>query len=410
MPQAPRLYLKLNNRSEFNVSDAGLLKASFDRFGNTANAESGILTEFDLVMFDASGTDFISEVTNASTITFSYGFVNDDLDAGRYNNMSPEYTLTINKLKTNWTHAGATISIGAIGAQNRVITEARVYLAGQRIKDIVLDIAQARNWNTEFVNIPEDLTLNDDIFKEEGMNDWEFLNTEVKSRCYTDGVVSGKSFKSWTVQLFTMGATTYLHFAPSDTPIKRRVWTYELGTTTNSQVIEFTSELDLSFLIKGLNVMVYGTDADLLVGSDRDAAEIAKRKAEELLAENYNTLFQKFENYNLPITLPKEIAFNITYVYSENIGNKSIEQTILEALDNAIQSIATVNITVVGNPNIMPHDLIRLNVKHSSGTTNLISATGDRSLWKVIKIQENIGLSGYTTSLTLAREMSYPET
>ena len=67
--------------------------------------------------------------------------------------------------------------------------------------------------------------------------------------------------------------------------------------------------------------------------------------------------------------------------------------------------MSKVTLKVIGNPQIKPADLVKLEVTHNDQTSNLISANGDRSFWKVIQITENIGLDGYTTDLVLAREI-----
>ena len=404
--KAIKMYLNINNE-ELDLAEAGLLDASFDRFGNPDNENSGILTRLDLVVFDAKGSQVLNKMAgrDAKTITFRYGFVDDQAE-NKYVDLSPEYTLDIIKLKTRWTQGGATVSIGAVGHQTSISSGARVYQRGEYIEKIVLDIARAQGWDTSYVIIDPSLQLSQTVYKDAKTEDWDFIDQVIKPQCYTAGIVEGKSFTSWVVRLFTMGAETYLQFAPTGASIERRVWVYDIGKTNNSSVIEFTSELDLSFLINGLNIVLYNSDvSSLIVNNDRDAVTEANTPESEIqkaIKENVEDIIQA---YNLPVTLPDSLNFNVTLKFSEDTGSLTVKQRVLAALDYAIQSVSKVTLKVIGNPQIRPADLIKLEAVYNDQTSNLISANGDRSLWKVIQITENVGLGGYTTDLVLAREI-----
>lgn len=404
--KAIKMYLKVNNE-ELDLTDAGLLSASFDRFGDPNNENSDVLTRLDLVVFDVKGSQVLSRLTggDAKTITFRYGFVDDQAE-NKYIDLSPEYTLDIIKLKTRWTNGGATVSVGAVGRQkNNVSSGARIYLRGESIKDIVLDIARAQGWNTSYVKIDESLQLSEAIYKDAKTEDWDFINQTIKPLCYSAGIVTGKNLNSWVVKLFTMGAETYLQFAPTGANIERRVWVYDVGTSSSSSVIEFTSELDLSFLINGLSIVLYDSDISSLIKKGNDViteANTPEAEIQEILKKSVKKLIK---DYNLPITLPDRLNFNVTLKFSENLGSLTVEQRILAAIDHAIQSVSKVTLKVIGNPQIKPADLVKLEVTYNDQTSNLISANGDRSFWKVIQITENIGLDGYTTDLVLTREI-----
>jgi hypothetical protein len=322
--------------------------------------------------------------------------------------MSPWYKLDIIKVKSRWTNGGATLSLGAVGQQVQVSTQARIYLKGTKISSIVSDIAKAQGWDTTYVHWDslERLVLLNDTIKEAGEDDFVFLEQKIKPLCYTSGLVSGLVFESWVVRLFKTGTITYLHFAPASEKIEETVWVYDIGVTPNSQVLEFTSEVDLSYLIKGLNLVVYSSDVDLLVGPDRDQEQIVQdtvTKATECAQEI-------LKKYYIPIELPDNIAFNVTLKYSEDADGLTLEQRILAALDRAIQNVAKVELTVVGNPHIMPNDLVLLNAKYSDGVSQFITAAGGSSYWRIVQITENVSLGNYTTSLVLVREIIPRET
>lgn len=403
MAQAVKMYLLVNGE-EVDLTEAGIINASFDRYMNPNNVRSGILSQMDLVLFDTKGSNLLPQLTGsaANSITFKYGFIDEDSPTrDRY--MSPWYKLDLIKVKSRWTNGGATLSLGAVGQQIQVSTQARIYLKGTKISRIVSDIAKAQGWDTTYVHwiSLERLVLLNDIIKEAGEDDFVFLEQKIKPLCYTSGLVSGTVFEPWVVRLFKIGTITHLHFAPVSKKIKETVWVYDIGVTPNSQVLEFTSEVDLSYLIKGLNLVVYSSDVDLLVGPDRDQEQIVQ----ETVKKATKCVREILENYNIPIRLPDNIAFNVTLKYSEDADGLTLEQRILAALDRAIQNVAKIELTVVGNPHIMPNDLVLLNAKYIDGVSQLITADGGPSYWRIVQITENVSLGNYTTNLVLAREI-----
>ena len=403
MAQAVKMYLLVNGK-EVDLTEAGIINASFDRYMNPNNVRSGILSQMDLVLFDTKGSNLLPQLTGptANSITFKYGFIDEDSPTrDRY--MSPWYKLDIIKAKSRWTNGGATLSLGAVGQQIQVSTQARIYLKGTSIRDIIFDIAEAQGWDTTYVHEDslKNLVLLNDTIKEAGEDDFAFLEQKIKPLCYTSGLVSGLVFESWVVRLFKIGTITHLHFAPVSKKIKETVWVYDIGVTPNSQVLEFTSEVDLSYLIKGLNLVVYSSDVDLLVGPDRDQEQIVQ----ETVKKATECARKILSDYHIPIELPDNITFNVTLKYSEDADGLTLEQRILAALDRAIQNVAKVELTVVGNPHIMPNDLVLLNAKYNDGVSQLITAAGGSSYWRIVQITENVSLGNYTTSLVLAREI-----
>ena len=403
MAQAVKMYLLVNGK-EVDLTEAGIINASFDRYMNPNNVRSGILSQMDLVLFDTKGSNLLPQLTGpaANSITFKYGFIDEDSPT-RDLYMSPWYKLDIIKVKSRWTNGGATLSLGAVGQQIQVSTQARIYLKGTKISSIVSDIAKAQGWDTTYVHWDSlaNLILLNDIIKEAGEDDFVFLEQKIKPLCYMSGLVSGTVFESWVVRLFKIGTITYLHFAPASKKIEETVWVYNVGVTPNSQVLEFTSEVDLSYLIKGLNLVVYSSDVDLLVGPDRDQEQIVQ----ETVKKATECARKILSDYHIPIELPDNITFNVTLKYSEDADGLTLEQRILAALDRAIQNVAKVELTVVGNPHIMPNDLVLLNAKYNDGVSQLITAAGGSSYWRIVQITENVSLGNYTTNLVLVREI-----
>ena len=68
--------------------------------------------------------------------------------------------------------------------------------------------------------------------------------------------------------------------------------------------------------------------------------------------------------------------------------------------------INTLDLTVVGNPEIKPTDLIKLTVMNKDGSYDyLTTPSGSSTYWRVLKITEEIGANGYRTRLSLAKEI-----
>ena len=79
MAQAVKMYLLVNGK-EVDLTEAGIINASFDRYMNPNNVRSGILSQMDLVLFDTKGSNLLPQLTGsaANSITFKYGFIDED--------------------------------------------------------------------------------------------------------------------------------------------------------------------------------------------------------------------------------------------------------------------------------------------------------------------------------------------
>ena len=97
----------------------------------------------------------------------------------------------------------------------------------------------------------------------------------------------------------------------------------------------------------------------------------------------------------------KEVSLKITLVDPEDLEYKTPNEVIMEQLKNILNTLNTIELTVVGNPNIRATDYVDLRAVNRDGV-GLIQ----QGLWRIIEITENIGISGYQTVLKLVREVN----
>jgi hypothetical protein len=63
----------------------------------------------------------------------------------------------------------------------------------------------------------------------------------------------------------------------------------------------------------------------------------------------------------------------------------------------------TINLKVIGNPKILPTDLIDLKIYNRPSGGNKTNPNILSGVWKVVKIKDEVGLNGFTTTLDLVR-------
>ena len=97
----------------------------------------------------------------------------------------PWYKLDLIKVKSRWTNGGATLSLGAVGQQIQVSTQARIYLKGTSIRDIIFPRYSGRLkvgiQHTFTRDSLKNLILLNDIIKEAGEDDFVFLEQKNKA-------------------------------------------------------------------------------------------------------------------------------------------------------------------------------------------------------------------------------------
>lgn len=400
MAQKISVFLETEDK-RIDLNKHGLLSMSFERYNSIASKST--LNNLDLVMFDSTGDELLGILAsnNDGSIRIQYGFTSDKEEETK---MSPVYSLNVIKLKPRWTNRATTISVGAYGVQIKTDSPPRLYSRGTPIVDILYDLSAYNEWDTE-INLSRDIVIDRDLLKEEGMEDIEFIATRLHPIAERATIYKKNSINFYDVKLVARQVGRPLfYFLPKNT-MKRKVWTYSVGTTDYSEVIDCTLDIDMSFLIGGFNITIPATDPDFLLMKGRGEDEEHIKK---LLQDKKPIIQGLLDRYNIPMTIPNSINFNVTIVPPEGddpaLAGLSTEERIVKALGDAIKFLSTTKLVVVGNPYIQPNDLIALDIRNMDGTQNILSSGASGSYWEVIRINESIGLDGYKTELTLVRQ------
>lgn len=404
MAQTVSVRLEIDDRY-IDLNEHGLLNMTFDRF--SASDTSGILSELDLVMYDKTGSTLLPLILHNvdGQLRLQYGFVGDTEDTTL---LSEVYVLNILKIKPRWTNRASTLSIGAIATQVAKPPLARYYKAGTYIKDIVKDIAKYNGWymGPEDANVVAEGKIPVDLYKDPAKSDFTFIK-ETLIPIVEAQYITVKKVTFYDCRLVgTALGRPELFFRPKANK-QRKVWSYSIGKNINSNVISVDADIDLSFLIKGLTIEIPATTLDYAILSETELED----KLTTIYADQKEYMEEALKKYNIPLMLPSKLKFNTKIMPPEGDEDDEgtialkIEQRILAAITNAMKTISTMKLTVVGNPHIMPNDLIELNVLNIDGTHHILSSGASNSFWEVIKISEQIGLDGYKTELTLARAL-----
>jgi len=402
MPQAISVLLQVDDIS-YDLNRMGLMQMTFDRFlGSPDNIKSGVLSNLDITMYDESGYKLISILQrNRNKIKLKYGFTD---------NMSKVFQLTAIKLNSNFDNMGVSVAINGIAQQIYNKFPADVFVKGTPIETIVRQMAQRNNWYigdgpTDKSHVDgNELVLPVNLIKKQDETDIEFIINKLKPLCNKSVTVikEGSSTIYWDIKLTHNGANTELFFRPYTQRTKtRRVWTYEYGTKTDNRIINLTNRIDMSYLLEGLTVKIPITTETMLLDN-----ATATQYIEEKIASVSAAIDSLARRYDIPlISNNNDFKFNIDLYAAEDAGEIPLEDLLLQRVEDAVQAINTCELTVIGNPQIMPTDLIELIVKNRDGNLNIISSNSSGgSYWRVIGIKETIGLSGYQTTLNLVRE------
>ena len=403
MARAVNVLLDIQGK-QFDINKMGLTSLTFDRFlGSTRNISSSVLSNLDMTVFDKTGSEILALLQqNQNRILLKYGFEGDDF--------SQTYLLNVIKFKATYNNLGIMVGIGAIGTQLNRKFKAEVYKKGTLISDILKVMARRNGWyigqnenDKEYVSVKSELST--EIYKPSNKTDMEFI-TEVllpmagKSAFDPSSAISGDLFD---VRLTFQNNRLEFYFRElSGFQTTRRVWTYEYGASTKNNIISMTNSVDFSFLVKGLSLQIPVTSENLILKTE----EQNRLEVTEVIDSSIAKIEQIVNDYGVPFFDPNNFLYNIELVPSEETGPLVVEQIILDKLKQIMNTINTIEITVIGNPRIMPTDLIEINVKNKDGSPNIFSsymATG--SYWRVITIREEIGLQGYSTRMQLVREI-----
>ena len=400
-PRAINAQLVLSNGNTFDIHQSGLIKLTFDRYlSDEANIDSGILQKLDITMFDKGGNDITSIIQRENqTIRLRYGF--DD-------KLSEVYTLNILRMKATRGDTGTAIALGGIGVQNTEKFQAELYKPGALISDIIKAMAIRNNWE---LDIDVDIPITIPLLKTENETDFDFIRDKLlpiaTRTALTTETASYSTSKFFDAKLYGIGTARTIHFRPkSSRGTARRVWEYSYGTSLDNQILDYTVDINMSHLIHGLTIQVSSNAVEVaFLQNEADLDTFL----ETMISDISNDIQEIHDKYNVPMLNLSNYRFNVELIDAD-IGEDNLEQDIkariLSAIDRAVSVINTLDLTVVGNPEIKPTDLIKLTVMNKDGSYDyLTTPSGSSTYWRVLKITEEIGANGYRTRLHLAKEI-----
>jgi len=380
--------------SEIDLNAKGLISMKFDRYlGNNYNLKDEILSQLDIIIFDRTGFELLSMLqANSSNIRLKYGFED---------NLSKLYILTFNKLNATYNNLGITVSMSGFGTNIKRVFPPEIYTRGTSVYDILEMMANRNGWDIgpENINIidAKNLQLSYPLYKEPKETDYNFIYNKilpmVELNVFVPDLISVEDINNfYTAKLFLNGTKPEFYFTfLNSRGTKQRVWDYSYGASTTSLVSDFTHSLDYSFLIKGLTIQV-----PMLSDSNDPETDI-----QNTIKSSWDNIDKILASYNIPRVDPDQFKFNIEIVEQENIGNADLATRVANAIKNAVMAISTIKLTVIGNPDILPTDLVRLTIKNNDDVVNPIIS----GLWRIVWISEEVGLQGYKTILNLVREV-----
>lgn len=385
-----------------DLNQHGLLNMTFDRY--SADDSSGVLSELDLILYDTSGSSLLPLLLkNANNqIRLRYGFVGDN------QKLSEIYTLNIIKIKPRWTNRAATIALGAFASQISKMPQARYYKAGTSIESIVKDIANYNGWymGTNNDNVKVSGKIPTDVYKKPEQSDFSFLKQTILPFVEAQHRALGK-LKFYDFRLINTALGRPELFFRLKADKTRKVWKYSVGTSFNSDVIDVSADIDLSFLLRGLTIEIPSTSLDYALLSDDEM----EKKLVAIYESKQKYIEESLRIHNIPLVIPSKLHFTTKIVPpegdsdDESLVAMKIEDRILKSITDTMKAISTMSLTVVGNPHIMPNDLIELDITTADGNPHILSSGPSGSYWEVIKITEHIGIDGYKTELKLARAL-----
>lgn len=409
MPLTPNIILYLeptaldqldNLSKEIVLNDMGIIDMTFDRVEDASNT-AGLISTLRLTFFDASGYQFMSYIQKTKNrLYMKYGY---------YDNLSPLFQLDVVKINTSYSDFGVIVSLIAVGTELRIKRQSEVYLEGEHIETILNDIARRNNWKVRkdgksLISLGgKPIRLHKDIIKPP-MYDFDFIKDYLKPLCDKTILSYGdaRNYAFFETFLFTEASDTYLVFRPyTDSREFKKVWQYEYGKTPNSQIINMTNQFDLSFLLDGLTIKIPSLASDILAQTEEELRESLRDKVSSFLP----TLKELENQYNISLPSLDNYKYNVITYEAEEVDPEDIQNAVVKAIEDAMLTINTLDLEVIGNPAISPLDLVHIQAVHRDGTPMLVSSVKGMVYWRIIKITESINLNGYKTQLKLVREL-----
>lgn len=389
---------------KFDINKIGLTSLTFDRFlGSPSDINSNVLGNLDMTIFDKTGSDILSILqANQNKIRLQYGFENE---------LSQVYLLNLVKFKGTYNNLGIMVGIGGIASQINRKFQAEVYKPGTSIEAMLREFARRNGWyvgetinDTEYINVGT-VVIDKFLYKTPEQTDMQFILEQIVPIANSSAFDINNQFNNsfFDVKLTFQNNRLELFFRQfTNIKTTRRVWTYNYGVSTTNNIISMTNEIDYSFLVRGITLQIPISNTDFALKSEEEN----KAEIESVIRSLKSEVERITEDYGLPIMNFNDFLWNIELTPAEDIGNVSQEKLVLDRILQVMNTINTMELTVIGNPNIMPTDLIEIVVRNKDGSANILSSTSAvGSYWRIITIRESIGLQGYQTTLRLVREI-----
>lgn len=402
MAKAINVLLDIGSK-QYDLNKMGLLSMNFNRFlGSTKGMATGVLSDIEITMFDKTGSELLAILqSKQNTVKIIYGFED---------NLSQVYTLNFLKYKATYNNLGSMISIGAIGSQLNRKYNSELYPAGTKVEDIVRNLARRNNWHIgstnskEYINIGE-LVLPRALHKKQDETDFSFIQNQLLPVANKSAfnVLDNGLTNYWDFQLIpdASGQLCLFFREYTNRGVERRLWKYSYGTSKDNAIISLTNSIDYSFLVNGLSIQVAVTATDLSIPTDEEN----QSKIESIIKNNKEEISKHIEQNGLPYMNPNNFVWNVELIHGEDVGNQTFKDAVLNAIQKVMNSINTIELEIIGNPKIMPTDLIELDIRNKDGSVNILSSNSAvGSYWRIVGIRESVGLDGYVTKLGLVRE------
>lgn len=401
MARAVNVLLDVGDK-RYDINQMGLINMEFNRILSPEDISSGVLSDLTMTLFDKTGYELLSILqASQSNIILSYGFE----DA-----LSDKYSLDLLKFNTTYNNLGAMVSVGAIGSQINRKFPSEFYPPGTKIRDILVKMAKRNRWyigpegSREYIDI--NLLLDRPLFKGPDETDIQFIKSKIEPLAHLSVIDTGNATRSnfWDFKLTQIDGELAFFFRPySYRGTERRVWKYTYGDTSNNAIISLTNRIDFSFLVQGLSIRVPITAPDFVTQTEEEL----EQNIQSIIQDKLEDIEQFIRDNNLPEVSPANFRWNVEVYKTEDLGNSTVEDIVLDEIQKVINAISTIELEVIGNPKIMPTDLIELVVKNKYGDLNIVSSTASTgSYWRVVTIKEKIGMSGFSTSMQLVREVT----
>lgn len=400
-----QVLLHLDNE-KVDLNTKGLMTLKFERYiGSHRDQTSNIITELNMTILDTSGYEILGLIQRSSqtleqsgNIYLQYGF--KDSEGG---NMSPIYKVTPTRYKSHYDNRGMSLGIGGFGIQaTKEFNDAEFYQGGTEIKDIILALAHRNGWTASEDTIKVNGKLPYNLVRKANITDFQFITEKLLPIAEVNTVVTGRQsrldgysgFYTAVLQPGGLGSLVLTVLPSGDSTVNTPVWRYTYGIDDQSQIINMTNEIDFDWLVNGIHLKIPLKEDEYII-------------KEEKLRERYDKKLKSLEKIihkiftdnllNFPST--GDITYKVEFVQAADMEDgETTEEIIVKTIRNLINTINTIELTVVGNPNIKATDLIDLVAVNKEGHSEIVSG-----FWRVIGITESIGVGGYQTILKLVR-------